>query len=263
MNGADPAAWWSGVDLADAVPDGPAAFCADLGPAGLLAGYRAGAFPMPAADDYAMYLNEARYEDLVAAGAVALDDPLGDGSGYRVAWWSPDPRPVIAVGEARLGSRLARRLRGRTNWTTTADRAFDEVVRRCAEGRRPVWLTEELRRGLAALHTAGRAHSAEVWEDGTLVGGVFGVRVGPVLSLDSMFRLRPDAARIAVVDLARRFAETGGRLLDAQWDGPHVRSLGATAMPRTRYLRLLHEGGDSRPPPGDERPVRLLGAALL
>ncbi|GAA5018888.1 leucyl/phenylalanyl-tRNA--protein transferase [Kitasatospora paranensis] len=256
----DTAAWWAAVDLSAAAADGPAAFCADLGPAGLLAAYRAGAFPMPAADDYAMFMNEARWEDRVAAGSIAIVDPGGDGEAFRVPWWSPDPRPVIEVGAVRLGSRLARRLRGRDGWTTTADRAFDEVTGRCAEGRRPTWLTQELRGSLSAVHAMGRAHSAEVWEDGALVGGVFGIRVGPVLSLDSMFGLRPDAARIAVVDLARRFAEAGGLLLDAQWDSPHIRSLGAVGMPRARYLGFLGSSGeDAGPPPGDERPAARLG----
>ncbi|MCU7821336.1 leucyl/phenylalanyl-tRNA--protein transferase [Kitasatospora sp. DSM 101779] len=252
------AQWWASVDLGRAPADAPVAFCADLGPDALLAGYRAGAFPMPAQDEYSLWMNEARYEDLVDEGAVAL--PAGAGEeAYGVAWWSPDPRPVVPVGGARLGGRLSRRLRNRDDWTTTADKAFGEVVDRCAEGRSPAWLTTELRTALRALHAGGRAHSIEVWENGELVGGAFGVRVGPVLSLDSMMGLRPDAARVAIVDLAQRFGESGGLLLDVQWDSPHVRSLGAVPVPRSEYRALLREGPAAGPPPGEERPASRLG----
>ncbi|GJF27749.1 leucyl/phenylalanyl-tRNA--protein transferase [Kitasatospora sp. NE20-6] len=252
--------WWPTVDLGRAPADAPAAFCADLTPDSLLAGYRAGAFPLPAADQYALWMNEARHEDEVAAGTVAAPaDDAADGTAYGVAWWCPDPRPVIRPGGARIGRRLARRLRRDTAWTTTADKAFAEVVDRCAHGRSPAWLTAGLRSSLTALHARGQAHSAEVWEDGALVGGVFGVRVGAVLSLDSMVGLRPDAARVAVADLAERFAESGGQLLDAQWDGPHIRSLGAEPMPRADYLALLRGGGTAGPPPGEERPAARLG----
>ena len=240
---------WSALDLRAAPADAPAAFCADLSPAGLLAGYRAGAYPMPAEDEYARYLSEARFEDGVAAGDIAV---VGGGAEvpYEVAWWSPDPRPVIVPGEERLGRRLARALRNRLAWSTSVDTAFDRVVDECRVGRSPRWLTDELKQGLCGLHQEGRAHSVEVWEDGELIGGAFGVRVGPVLSLDSMFHRRPGAARVAIADLGARSAAVGGRLLDAQWDGPAVRGLGGTLMPRAGYLRLLGSGRGSAPAGG-------------
>ncbi|PBC76134.1 leucyl/phenylalanyl-tRNA--protein transferase [Streptomyces sp. TLI_235] len=252
------AQWWAALDLGRTPADAPAAFCADLGPDSLLAGYRAGAFPMPAQDEYSLWMNEARYEEQVAEGVIAAPGGARE-EDFGVAWWSPDPRPVVPVGGARLGSRLSRRLRNRDDWTTTTDKAFGEIVDRCAEGRSPAWLTAELRTALRALHDRGRAHSAEVWENGELVGGAFGVRVGPVLSLDSMVGLRPDAARVAVVDLAQRFGEAGGVLLDVQWDSPHIRSLGALPMPRAHYLALLRDGPRAGPPSGEERPVWRLG----
>ncbi|WP_431682320.1 leucyl/phenylalanyl-tRNA--protein transferase [Kitasatospora sp. KL5] len=252
------AQWWAAVVLDHAPSDAPAAFCADLGPDGLLAGYRAGAFPMPAPDEYALWMNEARYEEQVDEGTIATPPGAGEDA-FGVAWWCPDPRPVIPLTGARLGSRLARRLRNGDLWTTTADKAFGEVVERCAAGRTPAWLTADLRAALEALHARGRAHSIEVWEEGELVGGAFGVRVGPVISLDSMFGMRPDAARVAVVDLAQRLSEAGGLLLDVQWDSPHVRSLGAVPRPRTEYLALLRGGPSAGPPPGEERPASRLG----
>ncbi|MFJ3792559.1 leucyl/phenylalanyl-tRNA--protein transferase [Kitasatospora sp. NPDC090091] len=255
---------FAGLDLARAPGDAPVAFGGALGPDVLLAAYRRGLFPMPAADELASAFNEARFEEAVASGEVALlpgtaspeDDP------YALAWWSPDPRPVIAPDGVRIGSRLSRRLRNGLAWWTSADRAFERVVAACADGREPVWLTPELRDALRRLHDCGAAHSAEVWEGEELIGGVFGVRAGPVLSLDSMFNRRPDAARVAVADLANRFGAAGGRLLDAQWDTPHVRALGAVPIERRRYLaELAAPADDVRPPAPDALPAARLGTS--
>ncbi|WP_354643666.1 leucyl/phenylalanyl-tRNA--protein transferase [Kitasatospora camelliae] len=249
--------FWQTLDLSAAPADAPAAFCADLGPESLLAAYGCGLFPMPAADDYGRFMNEALYESQVAARAIAV--PGGEEEvPYQVAWWSPDPRPVVPPTAVRLGRRLRRRLRNRLDWSTTADRDFERVVDLCGEGREPRWLTGDLLSGLRALHRLGRAHSVEVWEDEELVGGVFGVRIGPVLSLDSMFHRRPDASRVAVADLAARFATVGGLLLDAQWDSPHIRSLGATPVPRAHYLTVLHTGPEAGPPPATRLPAHRL-----
>ncbi|MFD0274382.1 leucyl/phenylalanyl-tRNA--protein transferase [Kitasatospora sp. NPDC127111] len=250
---------FEGVDVARAPGDGPAAFGGGLGADVLLAAYRRGLFPMPAADDYASAFNEARFEQAVAAGEVALLPGAPEGDPYALAWWSPDPRPVIAPDGVRLGSRLARRLRNTLPWWTSADLAFDQVLEACADGRRPPWLTEELRAALRSLNERGAAHSAEVWEGEELIGGVFGVGAGAVLSLDSMFHRRPDAARVAVADLAARFAAAGGRLLDAQWDTPHIRTLGATLVPRDRYLAELAAPAEVRPLVGSALPVARLG----
>lgn len=154
---------------------------------------------------------------------------------------------MIVPGPAQLGRRLVRRLRNQVAWSTSVDLVFERVVEECRIGRTPRWLTDPLVRGLCALHEEGRAHSVEVWEGAELVGGAFGVRIGPVLSLDSMFHRRPGAARVAIADLGARFAEAGGLLLDAQWDGPAVRSLGGAPMSRAEYLGLLAGSGGAAP----------------
>ncbi|MET9182766.1 leucyl/phenylalanyl-tRNA--protein transferase [Kitasatospora aureofaciens] len=262
------------LDLQPADGERPVAFGGVLGPEQLLTAYRYGLFPLPAADEYASAYNEAVYGEAVEAGEVVLlpgaEDP------YALAWWSPDPRPVLRPGEVRLPRRLARRLRGRSRaagaaevadaagaagaaeWFTTADAAFGAVLTACAEGRQPAWLTAELRAALMELNARGAAHSVEVWEGEELVGGVFGVAVWPVLSLDSMFHRRPDAARVAVADLGARFGVAGGRLLDAQWDGPYVRSLGAVSMERSRYLAELAGAPGAGILPTDRLPVARL-----
>ncbi|MEV5437080.1 leucyl/phenylalanyl-tRNA--protein transferase [Streptomyces sp. NPDC052682] len=251
-------AGWEELDVLRAPPDGPVAFCPDLSPAGLLAAYRAGAYPFPASDEYTAALNEVIFADQVQKGRIRL---MGGESAdpYSVSWWSPDPRPVLPVTGVRLGRSLARRLRNRLPWSTSMDRRFEQVVRACRAGRTPLWLTEELIASLVHLHEQGQAHSVEVWEDGELIGGVFGLRVGPVFSMDSMFFRRPGASKVAVADLAARFAEAAGELLDAQRDSPHVRGLGAVLLPREQYVRHLRRAaGDSAPMPTGTLPAHRL-----
>ncbi|MER5865949.1 leucyl/phenylalanyl-tRNA--protein transferase [Kitasatospora sp. NPDC002040] len=214
------------MDLSGAPADGPVAFGGSLDAPTLLGAYRAGLFPFPAADPVLAAFNEVRWEGSRAVLAGG-DDP------YAVAWWSPDPRPVLAVDGLRA--------KVRPGWRYSTGRAFDQVLEECRKGREPRWLTDELATVLRELHRDGWAVSGEVWDGDELVGGVFGVRAGPVLSLDSMFHHRPGAGTAALGDLAARFGAVGGRLLDAQWDSPHLRSLGAELLPRERYLAVLRE----------------------
>jgi leucyl/phenylalanyl-tRNA--protein transferase len=237
--------------------DQPVAFCADLGPASVLGACRRGVIPLPASDEYFRTLNEVRYEDEVAAGTIALvgdeaDDP------YWVAWWSPDPRPVIAVGQVHLGRNVRKRLR-RDALATSADAAFGEVAEACRAGREPRWLTDPLLGSLTELHRQGWAHSIEVWCGDDLVGGAMGIGLGGVISGDSLFGRLPGAAAIAVADMSARLGAAGGVLIDAQWEGALLRSLGATPLPRERYLDLLGEAaGPVSLPPGRLPAGRLL-----
>ena len=217
--------------------DAPVAFCADLSPASVLAACRRGIIPLPVSDEYFRTLNEFRYEDQVAAGTIGI---VGDGGAdpYWVAWWSPDPRPVIGAGHVHLGRNVRKRLR-RDELATSADVAFREVGEACREGREQRWLTDPLLDTLTELHGAGWAHSVEVWRGDELVGGAMGIGLGGIISGDSLFGRQPGAAAIAVADMSARLVTAGGALIDAQWDGPLLRSLGAEPMPRQRYLALL------------------------
>ncbi|RKE16890.1 leucyl/phenylalanyl-tRNA--protein transferase [Streptomyces sp. TLI_171] len=246
------------LDLAHAPGDAPVAFGAELTAPVLLAAYRRGLFPMPG-DDISAAFNEAVHAPDVVAGRIRVLPGPAAQDPYALAWWSPDPRPVVAPDRVHLPTRLRRSLRGRLRWHTTADRAFGEVVARCAEGRRPAWLTRGLREALEQLHRGGAAHSAEVWDGTALVGGAFGVAVGGVLSLDSMFRHRPGADRVAVADLAARFGAVDGRLLDAQWDSPHVRAFGTSPMARPQYLRALAAPSAVAPLTTEPLPAARLG----
>ena len=236
--------------------DAPVAFCADLSPASVLAAYRRGIVPLPASDDYVRTLNEFRYEDEVAAGTIAI---VGDESAdpYGVAWWSPDPRPVIGVGHVHLGRNVRKRLRHDT-LATSADAAFSQVAEACRAGREPRWLTDPLLETLTELHRQGWAHSIEVWRDDHLVGGAMGIGLGGVISGDSLFGQLPGAAAIAVADLSARLMAAGGVLVDAQWDGPLLRSLGAEPMARERYLAVLDRAAGPLPLPTARLPAERL-----
>jgi len=217
--------------------DTPVAFCADLSPASVLGAYRRGIIPLPASDEYFRTINEVRYEDKVADGTIGLvgcgrDDP------YWVAWWSPDPRPVICVGRVHLGRNIRKQLRS-GDLSTTANARFGQVAEECRAGREPRWLTDALLATLVELHGQGWAHSIEVWLDGDLIGGAMGIGIGRIISGDSLFSRHPGAGGVAVADMAARLALTDGVLVDAQWDTPFLRSLGAELLPRERYLPLL------------------------
>jgi leucyl/phenylalanyl-tRNA--protein transferase len=241
---------------ADGAGEAPVAFCADLSPASVLGAYRRGIVPMPAADEFFRGLNEIRFEEQVAAGTIALvgdqrDDP------YLVAWWSPDPRLTVPADGVHLGRNVRKRLR-RDGLTTTANADFRRVAEACRAGREPRWLTDALLGSLVELHEAGWAHSIEVWLGGELAGGALAVGMGGLMSGDSLFSRHQGAAAVAVADMGARLAAAGGTVIDAQWDSPFLRSLGATPVARERYLELLDGPLEPVPLPAGPLPAQRL-----
>lgn len=250
------ASMWEAVDLASAPAQAPVAFGGELNPESLLAAYRHGVYPFPADTADHRLINEVAYQADVEAGRIRLLP--GSGEPFSVAWCSPDPRPLIRAGEAHLPRSLRKQLRNKLDWTTTVDRCFERVVLRCRANREHRWLTDTLVAALCALHERGHAHSVEVWDGDDLAGGTFGVRAGSVFSADSQFTVRSGAGRVAVADLARRFAEAGGVAVDVQHDGDHARSLGARPVPRPRYLHLLRTPADGPELSRERLPARRL-----
>ena len=167
---------------------------------------------------------------------------------------------MISVAGVHLGRNARKQLRRGRAWTT-ADRAFGRVAEECRAGREPRWFTDALLASMTALHEQGWAHSIEMWQDGDLIGGALGVGVGRALSGDSMFSRRPEAARIAVADMAARLAQAGGVLIDAQWDSPFLRSLGAVLVPRDGYLAALGGAAERVALPREPLPARRVIAA--
>jgi leucyl/phenylalanyl-tRNA--protein transferase len=180
---------------------------ADLEPGTLLAAYRAGLFPMRL-------------------------------PGGRLAWWSPDPRGVLPLDGLHVSRSLARSCR---RYTTTVDVAFVDVVRGCADPRRPGgWIDESFVEAYRALHDLGWAHSVEVWDDAgpgpaALVGGLYGVAVGGVFAAESKFHRARDASKVALVALVELLRAGGASLLDVQWSTPHLASLGVVEVTREEY----------------------------
>ena len=159
----------------------------------------------------------------------------------ELAWFSPDPRAILPLGEFHLPQRVARRLR-RQIYQVRANCCFTEVVRACAEprsGQVGTWITSEVIAAYTDLHRQGRGHSVEVFRDGRLVGGVYGVAFGSYFSAESMFHRETDTSKIALAYLVKWLAASGFRLLDIQQPSETLTNLGATSVPRATFLAQL------------------------
>jgi leucyl/phenylalanyl-tRNA--protein transferase len=182
----------------------------DLEPSTVLAAYRRGLFPMP----------------------VELDSP-------EMCWWSPVRRGVLPLD----GLKVSRSLRASTKrFEVRVDTAFREVVQACADPTRDArWINRDIVGAYTELARLGWAHSVEAWQDGALVGGLYGVAIGGLFAGESMFSRVSDASKVALVHLVDllRDEDADRRLLDTQWQTPHLASLGVVEIPRTEYLRRL------------------------
>lgn len=162
--------------------------------------------------------------------------------GLPLLWFSPDPRFVLVPHEGRVPRSLRKRIRKGT-FEVRADTAFGEVTAGCAEVPRPgqdgTWITDELRQGFAELHRRGYAHSIEAWQDGELVGGLYGVSLGRAFFGESMFARVPDASKVAFVTLLGQLVEWGFDFVDCQVYTEHLARFGTDHWPRTRFLTAL------------------------
>jgi leucyl/phenylalanyl-tRNA--protein transferase len=185
--------------------------------------------------------------------AESADDP-------SLFWVEPETRGVIPFDGFRIASRLARTVRSDA-FTVTADTAFKAVIAGCAApqpGRDDTWINQRIRDLYVALHGLGHAHSVEVWKDGDLVGGLYGVSLGRAFFGESMFHRIRDASKVALVHLVARLIPGGFDLLDTQYVTNHLRGFGAVEIPRRRYIALLDKAlkgeADFRKLPSD-RPL--------
>jgi leucyl/phenylalanyl-tRNA---protein transferase len=182
----------------------------EFGPDLVVAAYRSGVFPMPT-EEY-------------------------------MGWFSPLDRAILPLDQLRVTRSLAKMAR---RYEVRVDSAFEQVLDACGDPRRPgSWIDDDIRRVYRQLHRRGIVHSVESWTpDGQLAGGLYGVSLGGLFAGESMFH-RPDIGRdasktalVALVDLLR--ADGVDRLLDVQWQTPHLASLGVVEVPRSDYLRRL------------------------
>jgi len=181
----------------------------DLQPSTVVNAYRQGVFPME---------------------VTGLPGMLG--------WWSPDPRGILPLD----GLKITRSMRASAKrYEIRVDTCFARVIRACADpSREHGWISEDVITAYTALHEGGWAHSVEAFDrDGQLAGGLYGVRIGGLFAGESMFHLKPDASKVALMALVDLMRTSGMRLLDVQWCTEHLASLGAIAIARTEYFAML------------------------
>jgi len=172
--------------------------------------------------------------------------------GEPILWWSPDPRMVLPVDAMHVSRSLARQLR-RSGWRVSADTAFAEVIDGCAAprgGQPGTWILPDMREAYEALFGHGAAHSIEVWEGATLVGGLYGVAVGRMFYGESMFSRRGGASKAALARLTAQLARWDFELIDCQMSTPHLASLGAREIPRADFLGHVRRLAARPPVPG-------------
>jgi leucyl/phenylalanyl-tRNA--protein transferase len=179
-----------------------------LDPRLLLQGYAAGIFPMADSRD--------------------ADD---------LFWVEPRSRAILPLTGFRLSRSLRRTLRS-GRFAVSLDRDFAAVVTACAN-REETWINVDIERAMLALHSTGHAHSVECWQEGQLVGGLYGVKLGRAFFGESMFSTRTDASKVALAWLIARMKVGGFELLDCQFMTDHLASLGAISVPRSDYVGLL------------------------
>lgn len=163
--------------------------------------------------------------------------------GEPLLWWSPDPRFVLFPEELRI-SRSMRQFLKKKSLRITFDQAFREVIAACRKPRPAqdgTWITQEMQEAYIALHDLGYAHSVEVRQEGTLVGGLYGVSLGRVFFGESMFSIRANASKAALITLVSCLQKAHFDLIDCQVETPHLRSLGARLIPRREFCVLLME----------------------
>ena len=166
--------------------------------------------------------------------AESVDDPT-------LFWVEPEARGLIPLDGFRISSRLARTVRSDV-FTVTVDTAFARVIDGCAgpsPGRNDTWINRRIRDLYTGLHEMGHAHSVEVWQDGDLAGGLYGVSLGRAFFGESMFHRARDASKVGLVHLVARLIAGNFALLDTQYVTEHLRSFGAVEVSRRRYRALL------------------------
>ncbi|SEL23284.1 leucyl/phenylalanyl-tRNA--protein transferase [Roseovarius azorensis] len=171
-----------------------------------------------------------------AAGVFPMAEHRGDQS---VFWVDPQRRGILPLGGFHISRSLARRMRG-GGYEVTLNRDFKGVLDGCAD-RPETWISARIHRAYTALHRVGHAHSLEVWREGQLAGGVYGVTLGAVFCGESMFSYRTDTSKLALAHLTDHLKRCGFVLFDTQFLTPHLARLGGVEIPRAEYRRRLQE----------------------
>lgn len=159
-----------------------------------------------------------------------------------ILWWSPDPRMVLFPNKVKISKSMRKVLRDNP-FELTQNTCFEKVMEHCGKversGQDGTWITPEMKSAYANLHEEGWAKSYEVWENGELVGGLYGVDLGHVFCGESMFSLRPNASKFAFIKMAQELEQKGYEIIDCQVHTDHLESLGAELIPRKRFMDIL------------------------
>lgn len=198
---------------------------------------------------------------LLAAGADLSPERLFDAychgifpwfsEGQPILWWSTNPRMVLFVDDFVVSDSLRKTLRkvhksatSGGKWQIRFDSAFESVMRECAKprnGQPGTWITDEIINGYVGLHQRGFAHSSEVWLDGELVGGAYGVAIGKMFYGESMFAHVSDASKIALAYLVHFLKQQGVKMIDCQQETGHLASLGAAPISRSEFIDKMKQ----------------------
>jgi len=191
--------------------EGVIAIGGDLHPQRLLLGYRSGIFP---------WYNE----------------------GEPIVWYSPNPRMVLFPKEIKISKSMRKILKSDT-FKVTFNQNFEEVIRHCKtvqrKGQEGTWITDDLEKSMIILHKKGWAKSVEVWQENTLVGGLYGIDLGILFCGESMFNLVSNASKVAYIALAEKLEKENYPLIDCQVYNDHLASLGAVEMERDTFKKYL------------------------
>lgn len=194
-------------------------------------------------------------DDLLRAYALGYFPMARTRFDEHALWVLPPERGVLPLEEARAPKRLLRTLK-QAPFEVTIDAAFGEVIAACArsaKGRRDTWINHAIEEVFTTLHASGHAHSVECWREGALVGGLYGLALGEIFCGESMFSVRRDASKIAMLHLIARLKHGGFKLLDTQFFTPHLSQFGVRECPNTEYQAMLQKmlavRADFRKPP--------------
>lgn len=165
--------------------------------------------------------------------------------GEPIVWWSPNPRFVLFPQHIKV-SKSMRNVFNRGQFTVTFDQEFRQVMQNCQSAKRKgqegeTWITEELLDAYCALHQKGFAHSVEVWKDGELVGGLYGISLGTCFFGESMFAKVSNASKVGFITLVKKLHAIGFQLIDCQMHTPHLESLGGQFIPRVTFNNYLRQ----------------------
>lgn len=162
--------------------------------------------------------------------------------GDIILWWSPDPRFVLYPSELKI-SKSVKSLLNKNSFEFTTNKAFAQVIHHCKKTKRPgqegTWITDEVERAYTSLHELGYANSAEVWQDGKLVGGLYGIRLGHTFFGESMFSHVSHASRYAFIRYVQQIASEGIKIIDCQVYTEYLESLGARMIDRSVFLKEI------------------------